>query len=322
MQKKQINLEEYINNIFVSYGEMIEDNGEDWFVYSLSDKFCLLCVFDGCGGIGSRKYIEYDNKSGAFIASHVASEAVHNWFDKFCENTGDFSKNTIKSITTELKEEITVELKKYDSDVSKNGIKGALVRSFPTTVSLILFTVDCNDIYSAFVWAGDSRGYILTDRGLTQITTDDIEMQSDAFENLTSDSKLTNFITASGDYVLNSKIVKASLPSVFITATDGCFGYFSTPMEFEFVIVESLQRSKDADDWQRNINESIRLITGDDYTIGIAAVGYKSFKHLKNTLANRKKELYRKYISKLENTTIDEKNALWKEYKKYYCKGM
>lgn len=322
MQKKHTDLQKYINDVFISHGEMIEENGEDWFIYSLCGKFCLLCVFDGCGGIGGRKYTEYDNKSGAFIASHIASEAVHNWFDKFCENTNEFSQNTIKSITDDLKETITDELKKYEKDVSKSGIKGALVKSFPTTISLILFTINGNHIYSSFIWAGDSRGYILTDKGLTQITVDDIEMQGDAFENLSSDSKLTNFITSSGDYILNEKTVKVSLPSVLITATDGCFGYFSTPMEFEFLLIESLQCSKDSDEWQRNLSERIKLITGDDYTIGIATVGYKDFKHLKSSLAKRKKELYKKYISKLENITTEEMSGLWDEYKKFYCKGM
>lgn len=320
MQKEQKKLKNHLTEIFVSHGEMVEDNGEDWFIYSLNDRFCLLCVLDGCGGIGSRKYTEFENKSGAFIASHIASEAVHEWFCKFSESKKSISGNTIKGILDDLKKAVTDELKKYESDATANGIKGALVKSFPTTISLILFTIEANKVYSAFVWAGDSRGYVLTDKGLMQITVDDIETQADALDNLSGDSKLTNFITSSGSFVLNEKILKASMPSVLVTATDGCFGYFSTPMEFEYLLVDSLQAAKDVDDWQQKLNERIKKITGDDYTMGIAVVGYKNFRQLRMAFVKRKKDLFKKYISRLNVASESEKAKMWEEYKKYYYK--
>ena len=320
MQKEQGKLKKHITDVFVSHGEMLEDNGEDWFIYSLNDKYCLLCVLDGCGGIGSRKYDEYENKSGAFIASHIASEAVLDWFRRFSELKKSISGNTVAEILDDLKRTVTIELKKYESEASASLIKGALVKNFPTTISLILFTVEDNKVYSLFAWAGDSRGYVLNENGLMQITVDDIETQADALDNLSSDSKLTNFITSSGNFTLNKKILKVRMPSVLVTATDGCFGYFSTPMEFEFLLVDSLEAAKDTEDWQKMLSERIRKITGDDYTIGIAAVGYNNFRQLKTAFAKRKKDLYKKYISKLNTVSAVEKTRLWNEYKKQYYK--
>ena len=323
MPKKQKSFKQYINDVFVSHGEMVEEKGEDWFIFSLKDNMCLLCVLDGCGGIGSRKYPEYDNKTGAFIASRAASEAVYSWFEELNESSESFSNNTISEMKEKLKEYITDELKKYEVDSSEtSSIKGALVKSFPTTISLILFMIENDMVYSTFIWAGDSRGYVLSNKGLMQITADDIETGEDAFDNLSSDSKLTNFVTSTGGFKLNEKIIKVSIPSILITATDGCFGYFSTPMEFEYLIVDSLTDSKDMEEWKNAINQKIKLVTGDDYTIGIAIVGYKNFKNLKNSFLKRKQELYNKYISKIDELSSDEKMNLWKEYKKFYCKGM
>ena len=52
----------YTDLFFVVGGEMKPDNGEDSYVFSINDTHALLGVFDGCGGIGSRKYEMYGGK--------------------------------------------------------------------------------------------------------------------------------------------------------------------------------------------------------------------------------------------------------------------
>ena len=37
-------------------------------------------VFDGCGGLGARQYKHYEDHTGAYIASRIASGAVYEWF--------------------------------------------------------------------------------------------------------------------------------------------------------------------------------------------------------------------------------------------------
>ena len=39
----------------------------------------LLCVADGCGGLGSRRYAELDGQTGAYAASRVAAQSVKRW---------------------------------------------------------------------------------------------------------------------------------------------------------------------------------------------------------------------------------------------------
>ena len=237
-------LRAFLNSVFRLNGEMIKGNGEDSFVCSLGDAMGLIGVFDGCGGIGSRKYDIYKNKTGAFVASRVAANVAASWFKEFSEKERILSSNTASVFCNELKNRITYRLKELDGAVGSGIIKGSLVKSFPTTAAMTLFARGQNALDCAFMWAGDSRGYVLNGNGLCQITRDDIDGGEDALDNLSSDGRLSNVISAKGDFCINCRMLSVAEPAVLITATDGCFGYFSTPMEFEYMLVSTLENSK------------------------------------------------------------------------------
>ncbi len=315
---KRESLKSFVDNIFVSEGEMIEGLGEDSFAYSLNDKYGFIAAFDGCGGIGSRKYEIYENKTGAYIASHNLAQVTLDWFRDFSDSGDELGKD----ISLELYDVFTEKLKRIESQTTATAIKGSLTKSFPTTASLIFFKRCGRRIYASFVWAGDSRGFILTSDGLCQITTDDIDADEDALSNLTSDSRLINVVSAAGDYKLNYRGVKCPPAGVLISATDGSFGYFKTPMEFEYMLINALSKSESIDEWQSNINAYIAEYTGDDFTLAVAVYGYKSFRMLKRMFIVRKKQLYMNCIRKLADATDEEKLCLWNEYKKNYYRGI
>lgn len=75
-----------------------------------------------------------------------------------------------------------------------------------------------------FIWAGDSRGYVLSDMGLAQVTKDDIDDSVDALDNISNDGVLTNVVSADGNYILHSKQIKIKDKIIIFNATDGCFG--------------------------------------------------------------------------------------------------
>ncbi len=305
-------------------GEMKEKNGEDSYAFSVNDRYGMVSVFDGCGGIGSRKYAEFDYKTGAYISSRVSGEVFDRWFNEFSlKGNSTLSKATLPKICEEIRVSVTEKLKDVESNTESTMIKGALTKSFPSTASIALFSrKDKDSVAIGYIWAGDSRGYVLTANGMNQITKDDIEVECDAMENLTNDSKLTNMLCASGDFRLNSKFVTLSGPGIIITATDGCFGYFSTPMEVEYMIIESLMNSKSVNEWKENIHSYIKRFTGDDYTMGIAVLGYKNFKGIKDSYIKRYNYLTEKYMSKLPKASDEEKLKLWNEYKASYDRSV
>ena len=318
---KENDLLSLVYKIVTVNGEMIKGNGEDSYSHIVNERYGFFGVFDGCGGIGSRKYEEFDNKTGAYIASRVVSDMSYEWFMDFCNRGEPLSEHLICGLLEDMREFLIENLVIVDACVKTTAIKGSLTKKFPTTSALALCEYQQGFLEVCFVWAGDSRGYVLTKDGLVQVTIDDVSGNMDAMSNLSDDGRLTNVISANGDFKLNHKIITISQPTILITATDGCFGYFSTPMEFEYMLVETLTMSYNLENWQGRLDQYIRQYTGDDYTMCITICGYKKFSALKKAYISRKQQLYTDYISKLNTANLDKKNKLWKQYKKAYYQG-
>ena len=56
MNIKDLNTD-ILSTLFCAAAEMIDDSGEDSFFYSAHENSAVAAVFDGCGGIGSRRYM-------------------------------------------------------------------------------------------------------------------------------------------------------------------------------------------------------------------------------------------------------------------------
>jgi serine/threonine protein phosphatase PrpC len=316
------NITSAVNQIALITGEMETDNGEDAYGYFFNENGGILAAYDGCGGLGSKRYERYGFKTGAYIASRTVGHAVFQWFMDFSMNGGRINENTILQIKEELFQEILAGLAKVKTEESFGASqlkKGDLVRELPTTISTILFDAVQNGINTAFIWAGDSRGYILTaEGGLAQISTDDLTGDHDAYENLYADGRLSNVVAADGKYHLNHKILSITTPFMAITATDGCFGYFKTPMEFEYILLSALLNAQSPLEWKQGIEEAIRKVARDDFSLCFATFGYEEFQEIKNSFYQRGNYLYNKYISMLAIATEEEKKKMWLEYKKDY----
>lgn len=312
MKKADNNFISEISTFFAISGEMISQCGEDSFIYSFNENKGLVGVFDGCGGIGSRCYQTFASKTGAYISARVLSECVAKWFDEYS------GKEYIKGKTQILKNEIDNALTLFKSKATVSKIKGSMTRDFPSTLSMTVLEPIDNGLIADFIWAGDSRGYILGGHGLIQITRDDIDETLDALDNISGDGALTNVISADEKYVLHSKIVEIRDKCIIFNSTDGCFGYLKTPMEFEYLILYTLVTAKSVNEWKSKLESSIRRFTGDDYTISLAAYGFKSFNEMQVFYKKRVDFLYEHYIKCLENSTKQKIEFLWNEYKKVY----
>lgn len=193
-----------------------------------------------------------------------------------------------------------------------------MTKDFPTTLSITVLEKVNNKLIADFIWAGDSRGYILEEQGLIQITRDDIDESVDALDNISSDGVLTNVISANTNYVLHSKPVTIKKKCIIFNSTDGCFGYLKTPMEFEYLILYTLMTAKNVKEWKSKLENSIRGFTGDDHTISLAAYGFKNFNEMQIFYRKRTDFMYEHYIKSLGNCTKGEIEILWDSYKKVY----
>ncbi len=316
-----MHLKEALSVILVTDRDVKPGYGEDCYTTGYitgdvpEDDLCYIGVFDGCGGLGARKYDLFKNHTGARVAARMCAYTTDVFMKKrryhFDCKSADLLKNEMEEF-----------LKKVKSDSSVGGIQigGSLSKGFPTTVSLIIAKMneDGKSILCDYLWAGDSRGFWLNQNGLHQITTDDIDTNADdAFENLREDGRLTNVVNADSPCELHRRNLELDGPGILITSTDGGFGYLRTPMEFECLLISTLQQANTPMDWMERIKTTLCKVAGDDFTIAIAAFNFKDFEAMKSYFDNRKSILKRYIVRDADDTELRE---LWTEYKKTYYK--
>ena len=272
----------------------------------------VLSVFDGMGGAGSTAYqhrgISY---SGAYIASRVAAGEVQRLFSPA------FPLPTIPLDVRDLRDRLNQVLQReaaaLESQSEPSRLKSKLIKRLPTTMAALLIERQGNEVLCQSVWAGDSRSYALSpQRGLQQLTADDLKVNGDALENLKGDSPLSNCLSADGDFELRSQIERLPLPIILLSATDGCFGYLFSPAHFESLLLDTLASATDAPQWRDALVARLQVTAGDDCSLCLLALGWSSFQELQAAFSLRRQNLQREYIEPLDDMTrtIDEDTAL------------
>ena len=289
-----------LNSIFTVAEEMVKDNGEDCFYYDVIENSFIIASFDGCGGSGSKKYRNYSDKTGAYIASRAVCGGIKAWF---CESNKDYGLNNY------IHEALSV-CKQYADKAGR--IMGSLGKAFPTTAAIITGKLSEDKVDVTCFWAGDSRCYMLDSNGLHQLTTDDLDGQ-DAMSNLSNDGVMTNVINASTSFEIHRKKILIDHPCILLTATDGCFGYLNSPMEFEHLLIDSLVKSKNILEWKISLNEHMHAVTGDDYTLCVAICGFNDFDDIRSSFVKRNKYVAERYMNPQNDV-----NDMWDTYKKEY----
>ena len=289
-----------LSSIFCVAKEMKKNLGEDSFYYGADGNDFIVAAFDGCGGSGSKKYENFSRMTGAFIGSHAVCGGVKAWFENSREEG---------SMATYIGKALEV----CTGFADKTGrITGSLGKSFPTTAAIVAGSMGKSGVKANCYWAGDSRCYLLDANGLHQLTADDLDGE-DAMSNLINDGVMTNVISASNPFDLHIKSFEVSYPCILFGATDGCFGYLRSPMEFEYILVQSLVMAKSPAEWRMAMYDKIQSVAGDDFTLCMAAFGYKDFNDMKKSFAKRYTYLDQYYINSPRDVM-----ELWEEYKVNY----
>lgn len=289
--------------------------GEDSFYCAKSNRSAVVSVFDGCGGLGARKYETFQGHTGAYIASRIVSGAVHDWYHENYKKSWKIAQKLASNIDEYIRKAYKV-CEQYG--VERLKIRGSMVRKFPTTLALAYAEWDGEGIVVYILWAGDSRVYLLDENGLAQLTKDDTEVE-DALENLMSDGAMTNVLSSDGNYQIHYKTLRLTEPALVFAATDGCFGYIPSPMEFEYVILKSLVNSNTPMLFKKDLRTRLAQYAGDDLALGLMSFNYGDFGSTRDSFAARLKYLEKTYIAALEDERSDERvQRLWVDYKSAY----
>lgn len=253
------------------FSEKLSRRGEDAALLMVNDMASLAGVFDGLGGSGARSYSRAGFKTGAYLASRIAALTVRDWFKTLSENSAAGSLDVGERDAAELKKLLKDSLLKFKAALKEeNGsrLKSSFSKELPTTmaVQLVLPPSERRKCFTAnFLWAGDSRGYIFDEDGLHQITRDDNDV-SDPFENISADGKMTNVLYAGGNFTVHFRSVPMKKPFLSFVASDGCFGYFSSPMEFEYHFLKALAGAASFREAERRLYDCFEARAEDDFS--------------------------------------------------------
>ena len=315
----------------------------------------LIGVFDGLGGAGGEtvKFGDGTERTGAWLASRRAHNIVLEAYGELIgrmrtaaapPSSGDFYGQKIElpenrppfDFTDQLKRALQQGLTSYAEDVRAGGsgrLKGPLIKTLPTTMAICTFDLSSHE-YTA-IWAGDSRVYCLNpDLGLQQVTTDDLKGNPDALQNLTRDAIMSNCVSASADFELRERQFPMPSPCVLIAATDGCFGYVHTPLQFEYMLLSTMRDARTFPEWGERLKGAIIQVTGDDSTLAAFAIGWPDFATFRKHFADRHQwcaarvdalEAKRVLVGRLERELSQAREELttltqdqWAEYRGRY----
>lgn len=301
--------------------DKIPAHGEDSYCYSFCDDAGMLGTFDGCGGAGARKHSCYAGHTEAYMASRFCAGAFYDQFRKLfpCNQTAD---NLAEAV---FAPETAQRLADFapPKDESSFQIKGSSIRTLPSTAAVALIQQgDNGTVLVTAIWAGDSRVYIMDASGLAQLTVDDTTV-TDPMTNIYEDGILKNIICSDKPVKLHCKTITMCEPFVVFSATDGCFGYLSTPMEFEGVLLETLLKTKCAAGWERRLADTLGSIAGDDHTLCLAAYGYGSYTALQRSFARRYEYIEKYYLLPVSRIPVENRDSrfeLWSSYRDNYLR--
>jgi serine/threonine protein phosphatase PrpC len=270
----------------------------------------LIGVFDGLGGAGGET-VEFDGgpaRTNAWLASRRAAGIVLEVYRQLagqmptaesapssgdsCGQEIELPENRLPADFTEvLQRALQQRLARYAADIGAGGsglLKSKLIKTLPTTMAICTFDLSIHE-YTA-IWAGDSRIYCLNpsiDVGLQQVTKDHLKTNPDAMQNLTGDAIMSNCVSVSADFVLEERRLPLPSPCVLIAATDGCFGYVHTPLQFEYMLLSSMREAQSFPDWGERLKAAIIQVTGDDATLAAFAIGWPDFATCREDFADR-----------------------------------
>ena len=293
------------------YKEKKPDNGEDASLYSINSQFALVGAFDGCGGAGAKKYANLQSKTGAYIASRAVAAAVKS---AFCDMGIQPGAEAVDPVHQRIDDTLQLCLN-YLGDSSR--LRSGIVKTLPSTAAFAVCRPWGSQILVDYYWAGDSRVYLLDEDGLAQLSMDDLT-DPDPMNNLYNDGPMTNVVSKSKDYVIHHGNVLLEKPAIVFAATDGCFGYLKTPMEFEYLLLSKLLEAENPQGWERELDRYFDAIAGDDYTFTAVAMDFGDFDTMRRAFHQRAQSLYDEVICGIEGLELEEKFKLWNSYRQNY----
>ena len=272
----------------------------------------MLAAFDGCGGVGGRRYPQLENRTGAQLASGLYAMCLEEWF---LENAASLPR---KKPARELDALFLNAAKDYHEQYlapAPSAVTGSMVRTLPSTAAILLQYPGSAELY----WAGNTRCYLLTEAGLKLLTDDDTVTPSDAFDSLYLDAPIQNYLCADRPFSLHEKRIALPKQGVLVVATDGAYHALPTPMHFEALLLNTLEGTTLKKQWKRALREALQSSAADDVTLILQPFGFTGYAELAPHFDKRRRHVNQAYILPADQASADTRlrlKTLWEMYQR------
>lgn len=297
-----------ISNISLIHSTVEGREDQSCYAYMLNEQYGFIAAFDGCESMGNKKYDAVDNHSETYIASRIAADTTVRWFksDGFT-----FSRGDAEELGAAYYQALKDAKLKLDKDLPASV---GFSRTFATSGVTIGF--DCSNEQFAkleFLYVGNTRGYLLDNSGLCQVTQDDVA-KNDAMGAAVEDHEISNILSADGEETLNYRAIKINYPCMLIAATKGAYAPLKNPMYLEQALLQSIQKAATLADFDRRLKAALDAEATDDYAVMVAIIGFDSLEELKAHYADQLAALQKDFIVPFEQG--DEQR--WTAYQQTY----
>lgn len=267
-----------------------ENEGEDADpILYIAENWGVLSVFDGMGGAGVRKYKHIctgEEHTAAYWGARIVRDCVLSML-KSCPKEMSPLRYVEENLHGVIENTLNKKIQEFPN--ANCAVLNKMLRKLPTTMAMLAFEIVENNVIVNSYWAGDSRLYMLTKDHLTFLSIDDADAaDGDPFSPANMDLAMNNAISQEREFKINkvgrSFLISADNPFILIAATDGCFGYFKNPIEFESMLRKELLNAQNSADFMGRIKQTIiDNIQQDDFSMVAFAFGTSSFESLQNS---------------------------------------
>lgn len=275
----------------------------------------VLGVFDGMGGAGARRYI-HNTTMEEHTSAYWASRFVRNAVDELIKSRPigtDPIEYLENNLHHSIKKKLDCEIQNFPA-TSSTSVSKSLAK-LPTTMALCAYQIVYDSIMINCYWAGDSRVYLFDGDRLCFLTLDDADAPAgDPFSPANMDLAMNNKICQDQEYRINKSTIKVKMihekPIILFAATDGCFGYYKNPIEFENMIL-SVMSSSQIKEWMPKIKQAIiDNIQQDDFSMSAVLIGSKDCDSLQSNVRHRLSEnIFADYLL-WRNNEQEEQNII------------
>ena len=279
------------------FDEDVSDEYKEFVLTSFSEVFeTSEYYFDELTTVKTSGYF-----ASRFVTAIVLYEFKHgNTFDRKeifekvrSAKTEEEKNGIVKEVAKDLAKVIETGLKIIARNVNLEiETKMAGTYLLPSTLITTLIDETENGVDAIYLWAGDSRSYVWDKNGLGQITEDHEKGEV-----------MTNLISLSKDFVIESRIVSFEKPCMLFNASDGCYKctMFASPFDLEYIFNDAIVKNDSFDNAMLSLYAMYKDHGkhDDSNTLALTTFGYDSYEDVQKAVMARMEDINENIVGKL-----------------------